>query len=417
MKRKFSGVVLIVVLVIAGYAGYAIWKNFRGIRPAFFPPPARITDLITPAGPTGGSGLSGDRITSAESRNDTGFPLTTPPGFSISVFAKGLGKPRVMTFDPNGTLLVSIPSSGTVVALPDKNGDGVADRIVTIAKGLNTPHGLAFRPDTHDLYIAEVHQVVAYTYDDAAFSTGNPRKITDLPSGGNHVTRTIGFGPDGKLYIAVGSTCNVCVESDWQRTKILVADPDGGNLREYASGLRNAVFFRWHPVTHELWATEMGRDYLGDNLPPDEVNIIKDGRSYGWPYCYGKRVWDTTFDDSERARNFCLSSEPSFIDIPAHSAPLGLAFVPAVGWPSDWRNTLLVAYHGSWNRSEPTGYKVVHYVPDADGTYRGVEDFITGWLRGDGALGRPVDLLFDDSGTLFISDDKAGVIYRIFYAG
>jgi glucose/arabinose dehydrogenase len=415
MKNKISGLIALFLFGVLAYAGYTLWKNYRGIRPAFFPPPARIADLLTPA-PTAGTQENGLQKTPARPVNTTNFPLTIPPGFSISIFAQDLGKPRVMTFDRQGTLLVSIPASGTVVALPDENKDGVADRTFSVVRGLNMPHGLAFRPGTDDLYIAEVNRVVAYTYDGATHSVTNPRTIAELPSGGNHVTRTIGFGPDGKLYISVGSTCNVCVESDWRRTKILVADADGANLRAYASGLRNAVFFRWHLVTHELWATEMGRDYLGDNLPPDEINIIRDGKDYGWPYCYGKQVWDETFDASDTARNFCMTTEPSYIDIPAHSAPLGLAFVPS-SWPSDWQNDLLVSYHGSWNRSEPTGYKIVRYRLDSDGTSEGVEDFITGWLRADGALGRPVDLLFRADGALYVSDDKAGVIYRITYAG
>jgi glucose/arabinose dehydrogenase len=166
-------------------------------------------------------------------------------------------------------------------------------------------------------------------------------------------------------------------------------------------------------MTHELWATEMGRDFLGDDLPPDEVNIVREGRSYGWPYCYGNKVHDRNFDASTKAQDFCRTSEPLFIDIPAHSAPLGLAFIPESSWPKDWNGDLLVAYHGSWNRNVPTGYKVVRMKFDQQGNYTEQVDFISGWLRDDGALGRPVDLLFDDAGTLFISDDKAGVIYGV----
>ncbi len=169
-----------------------------------------------------------------------------------------------------------------------------------------------------------------------------------------------------------------------------------------------------HPLTKHIWATEMGRDYLGDNLPPDEINLIMEGGNYGWPWCYGKRLHDDQFDPSGSHREFCKDTLPAFIDIPAHSSPLGLAFFPKA-WPKEYRYNLLVAYHGSWNRTEPTGYKVVRYKLDAAGNPIDAEDFITGWLTPQGALGRPVDILIKDDGTIFISDDKAGVVYRVVY--
>jgi len=266
-----------------------------------------------------------------------------------------------------------------------------------LLSGLNQPHGLAFHGGK--LYVAETNAVSVYDYDGKAT---NRKKIIDLPGGGLHFSRTIGFGPDGKLYIALGSTCNVCVESNPLRAKILVANADGTNLKVFASGLRNAVFFIWKDQT--MWATVMGRDYLGDDLPPDTIDIIREGKNYGWPYCYGKQVWDKTFDASQKAADFCKTTEPSFIDYQAHSAPLGLAF---------YKNDLLVSMHGSWNRTAPTGYKIVRFKFDDKGKYLGTEDFISGWLVNGGALGRPVDLLFDDKGNLFISDDKAGVIYKV----
>ncbi len=216
--------------------------------------------------------------------------------------------------------------------------------------------------------------------------------------------------------IAVGSDCDVCVEKDWRYAKILVAEPDGSSLKTFAAGLRNSVFLTSHPVTGHIWATEMGRDYLGDDLPPDEINLILEGQDYGWPYCYGKRVHDDKFDPEGEKRDFCKETVPSYIDIPAHSAPLGLAFFPEE-WPKEFRYHLLVALHGSWNRSTPTGYKVVRYKLDEAGNVLGEEDFITGWLTPHGALGRPVDILITDDGVIFISDDKAGVIYRVVYNG
>ena len=189
---------------------------------------------------------------------------------------------------------------------------------------------------------------------------------------------------------------------------------DGGVLRTFASGLRNPVFMTIHPETKKVWATEMGRDMLGDDLPPDEINIIAKGRNYGWPFCYGKNVHDDDFDPA--MKKSCREPEtyPSHIDIPAHSAPLGLSFFPEDGWPAGFRNNLLVAYHGSWNRSVPTGYKIVRYRLDGSGNLLGVDDFVSGWLTKDGtALGRPVDIMVRPGGTIFVSDDKAGVIYRI----
>jgi len=304
------------------------------------------------------------------------------------------------------------------VALPDKDGSGAADAALTVLEGLNRPHGLAFGPgEQPQLYVAETTEVAVYDYDPKTLKAANKQKIIDLPPGGRHFTRTLLFRPpphDHQLLISVGSDCDVCVEKDWRYAKILAATADGRGLKTFASGLRNSVFLAAHPLTGHIWATEMGRDFLGDDLPPDEINIILEGRDYGWPYCYGKRIHDDKFDPQGRKQEFCKDTVPSYIDIPAHSAPLGLAFFPAA-WPKEWRYDLLVAYHGSWNRSTPTGYKVVRYKLDEGGNVLGEEDFITGWLTPQGALGRPVDILIKDDGVIFISDDKAGVVYRVVY--
>ncbi len=388
MKKTifFVGIVFFTVGLIAFYPFYR--QNLRGIAPAVNPPVADIS-----------------RQLETESPNATDFPLVIPPGFAISVFAKNLGDPRVMTWDPVGRLLVSIPGQGKVVALADNSQE-------VVVNNLSTPHGLAWKDGK--LYIAEVDKVAVYDYDPKTAKATHKQKIIDLPAGGNHVTRTIGFGPDGRLYISIGSSCNVCVENDWRRAKILTADASGSNLKVFASGLRNAVFFTWNPSDGRMWATNMGRDLLGDDIPPETIDIVAEGNNFGWPYCYGKKVWDQAFDGSAKARDFCKTADPSFIDYQAHSAPLGLAFIPDT-WPEEYRNNVLVAMHGSWNRSVPTGYKIVRFIIDNKGKYAGAQDFITGWLTAKGALGRPVDLLFDTKGNLFVSDDKAGVIYRITY--
>ena len=187
-------------------------------------------------------------------------------------------------------------------------------------------------------------------------------------------------------------------------------------MKEYARGLRNTVFFTWDEKGR-MWGTDMGRDYLGDDLPPDEINILSEDKNYGWPICYGKNIHDTNFDKNVYIRAPCEEpfETPAFIDLPAHSAPLGLAFIP-VGWPREYAGNLLVAYHGSWNRSVPTGYKIARITFDAAGNYIGAEDFMTGWLVEKGVIGRPVDLLVNQ-GVLYISDDRAGVIYKVEYKG
>jgi glucose/arabinose dehydrogenase len=318
-----------------------------------------------------------------------------------------------MAFDQYGNMWVSQPSKGLISVLEIRNGTVV--RQGTVFRNLNNPHGLAFDPENpFMLYFAEEDRVSRVT----TYSDSPVEKIISLPSGGNHTTRTIGFGPDNRLYVSIGSTCNVCYEEDPRRAAIYSMNRDGTDFVQYAKGLRNAVFFTWNPSTRKMWATEMGRDFLGDNIPPDEINIIEQGKNYGWPVCYGKNIHDTVFDKKTYIRNPC--AEPletgSFIDIPAHSAPLGLAFAQNSNWPNDYKNDLFVAYHGSWNRSIPTGYKIVRLKFSSDGKYQGVEDFITGWLSDGTIHGRPAGLVFGPGGDLFISDDSTGVIYKVSYS-
>lgn len=407
MSGRARIVILLLVLVLLILGGRFYWKHLRGAWTAFRPSNgSQIVQLLN---------------TPVEGRNETNFPLRLPQGVSISVFASGLGQARDLTFDPDGTLLVSVPKSGTVLALPDEDGDHVSDRTDTILANLNKPHGIAFHcsagVDSCALYVAEEHRVVLYDYVPESRVTSPVQILVDLPSGLGHETRSLLFLPDGRFLISVGSSCNVCEEGDGRRASILVSNSDGTETRPYATGLRNAVFMALRPGTDEVWATEMGRDLLGDDVPPDEINVITDGGMYGWPFCYGQAVRDATFRGSEE--HPC--GQPAKVDLQAHSAPLGLAFIPD-SWPEEYRGDLLVSFHGSWNRTVPTGYKVVRVRLAPDGTVEGVEDFITGWLRGgDDALGRPVDLLFAPEGdaagapdgALYLSDDRAGVIYRI----
>jgi glucose/arabinose dehydrogenase len=276
-----------------------------------------------------------------------------------------------MAFSPDGILFVTVPSTaglydrnksgGTVYALPDLDRDGKADEAKKVITGLsNRPHGLAFYEGY--LYLAEENAVSRYRYLGNGDVAVRELVIGNLPFGADHVSRTIGFSPTGKMYVSVGSSCNVCQESDSHRAAIVEYSADGTSSRVFAEGLRNAVGFVFHPDTAEIWATENGRDLLGDDLPPDEINIVKNGRHYGWPFCYGKQIPDPQFSDLER----CSTTEESLHDMQAHSAPLGLRFIASAQFPAEWQGDLLVAFHGSWNRTVPTGYKVVRLDVEGD---------------------------------------------------
>lgn len=327
-----------------------------------------------------------------------GRRLRLPAGFRIAVLAVVPGV-RFGTIAPDGRLVVSQMREGRVLAID------AAGRVQVLASGLNLPHGVAYRNGV--LYVAETGRV------DRIPRPGEVVPIvSDLPTGGGHVTRTLGFGPDGGMYVSVGSSCNVCEERDPRRAAILRFNPDGTHSEIYAAGLRNAVGFAWDPSTGALWAVVNGRDWLGDDLPPDILVKVTHGGFYGWPYCYGNRIPDPDFHRPDR----CREMVPPALEIQAHSAPLGMAFAHGATLPPRYQGGLFVAFHGSWNRSVPTGYKLVH-VPFANGTPAGtVEDFATGWLQSDGtAWGRPVDPVIAPDGRVFLTDDRTGAIYVIRY--
>src|SRR5450759_469593 len=348
--------------------------------------------------------------------------INLPRGFKIDVFADTLdgssisypgpnSGPRMMLLRDN-VLFVTIPNTGKVVALSDENGDKKADRVVTFIDKLNNTHGIDYFDGW--FYIAEENRVIRVK------ESGNDLHadmntfevlIDNLPTGG-HFTRTIKIH-NNSLYLSIGSSCNVCIEQDERRAAITKCNIDGTGCRIYAKGLRNSVGFVFHPETGVMYATDNGRDNLGEDIPPDEINIIEDGKNYGWPICYGKNIHDTDFDKNIYFRNPCMEpfEMPSFIDLQAHSAPLGLTFYSGDSFPQEYRGDLFVAYHGSWNRIVPTGYKIV----SIDMLNITVKDFATGWLTGGNVLGRPVDIIVADDGSLFVSDDNAGKIYRISY--
>lgn len=339
------------------------------------------------------------------------IPFHLSSGFTIHVFASGLGNPRDLQFTPGGTLLVSNPNTNQVIALRDKNHDGVADTSKVIINGENHVHGLAFY--NNKLYIADVDKVVRYNWDENSLQATLDKVLFSLPPNNDHNNRTITFNQSGQLFVSVGSTCNVCRETPQQGGSVWVSDADGNNPQVFATGLRNAAFIAINPKTGELWGTEMGRDYLGDNTPPDEINIITQGKNYGWPNCYGDKIHDTNFDKS--LIDPCTNTQSPIYQIAAHAAPLGITFINSSQFPSGWQGDLLVAYHGDWNRSTPVGFKIVHMKVNGN-IISGEEDFLTGFLQSNNAndsLGRPVDITFDTQGNLYASDDKAGNIYII----
>jgi glucose/arabinose dehydrogenase len=344
--------------------------------------------------------------------------LKAPPGFHISVFAENVDGPRMMAFSPGGVLLVSESDEGKVVALPDPKHTGRAEHTVTVLDRLNEPHGLAFYEGR--LYVAENDKVRRFDWDEANLRASNPKWIAAMPAGGGHRTRTLVFH-GGKMYVSAGSDCNVCIEKDPRRATVMEFNPDGSGQHIFAKGLRNAVGLAVNPKTDTVWATDNGRDWLGDDLPPETVfDLGKDGGDAGWPYCYGNRVPDSNFTKPGDDR--CQTVLAPKVLAQAHSAPLGLAFNQGSQFPAEYRNDLFVAFHGSWNRSVPTGYKVVRVKLDDKGQPQsGAEDFITGWLapgetqRGRW-MGRPVGIVFGGDGSMYLSDDGGGVIYRITYA-
>lgn len=403
VKTKLLAIGLSVIVLVAVAAGFLYYTQLRGVGPALFSSSQNIVDILS-------SPITSPQPTTSPAAGTVSFgPLRLPAGFSLEVFAKDLPGARVIVKDKFGNYWVSQPGEGTVSVLQMNEGQVTAQQ--SVFRELNNPHGLALDPNNPlALYIAEENKISRV----GLYSDGGLEKIADLPAGGGHYTRTIEFGPDGRLYVSIGSSCNVCRESDTRRAAILSMNKDGSDVREVATGLRNSVFFTWSEVDGRMWATDNGRDLLGDNLPPDEVNIIEAGKFYGWPFCYGAKVHDSKFDASQAAKDRCATSMPTKIDIPAHSAALGLAFIPeSTAWPQDYWHDLLVAYHGSWNRSEPTGYKIVRWKLDAKGNVEGSEDFLTGFLGGGEAIGRPVDIMVEPGGVIYVTDDKAGVIYKV----
>ena len=318
-----------------------------------------------------------------------------------------------MALGPDGAVYVSRPGSNEVVRLVDADGNGEAESQTVAVSGLNRPHGLAFHGSY--LYIANTDGVVRVRLGANGVAMATPERVNSYSSGGGHWSRSLVFGADSAMYVSIGSTCNICEEKSRDRAAVMRYDANGANGRVFSSGLRNAVGIAVHPTTKQIWVTQNERDNIEpdhEDLPPEEINILQDGGDYGWPYCYGDRIPspDPAFHNPSR----CQQTIPPALAMQAHSAPLGITFLDrATTFPADWRGDALVAFHGSWNRNVPTGAKVVR-VRIRDGRPVSYEDFITGWQGPNGRRwGRPVDVMVQKDGSLLISDDAAGAIYRV----
>ncbi|MBJ19716.1 MAG: hypothetical protein GY910_10825 [bacterium] len=338
----------------------------------------------------------------------------TLPGLRVDLFAEGIENARFMRFSPGGDLVVSQPRSGQLrLVLGDRDGDGRSDGHRVLLDGLDRPHGFDFR-EGH-LYIGEGSAIARIAYsekgpDSLAVEGEVIRIVEGIPQGGNHWSHSLRFGADGGMYIHVGSSCNVCEEEDARRAAILRYEPDGSGEEIYAYGLRNSVGFDWRPGTNEFYATDNGRDLLGDDDPPCELNRIERGAFYGWPYANGDRRPDPDFGEGHEGR--IATSTPPVHPFRAHNAPLGMTFIRSADAPEAIRGAALVALHGSWNRSRLDGYKVVSLHWDEAGQIA-ERDFLTGFEIEEDVIGRPVDVAEGPDGSIYVSDDYAGAIYRV----
>ena len=336
--------------------------------------------------------------------------LRVPEGFRLQLYSTEVPLARVMLATPEGDLIVSRTRVDTVTLLErDRDGDGAADGQRTLLEGLDGPHGLALVDGW--LYVAERTAIGRARFDVSTGRLAGPYAhiLTGLTKDGQHVTKTLGAGPDGWLYLSQGSTCNVCIEADPRRATMMRLRPDGSGAEVYATGLRNSVGFDWAPWDGALYATENGRDLLGDDFPPDELNRIEQGHFYGWPYLNGFGVRDPDFGD--RASGAAVAHDPVHAFRP-HNAPLGIHFLRSARLPPGYERTALVALHGSWNRRTPDGYKVSALKWGDEGSIAET-DFLTGFLSEDGLIGRPAFVTEGPDGSIYVSDDYAGVVYRV----
>lgn len=339
--------------------------------------------------------------------------IQLPPGFEIAIYADNVPGARSLTLGTNGTVYVGTLSTGKVYAVIDDDHDGKADQVITVAEGLNSPNGVAYRDGS--LYVAEINRILRF--DDVAAHPAGPHKpvvINDaLPREAHHGWKFIAFGPDGWLYVPVGAPCNICAPDPQKYANIMRMKPDGTNLELFAAGVRNTVGFDWNPEDRTLWFTDNGRDMLGDDSPSCELNHApKAGLHFGFPFCHEGTLPDPQFGDKRKCKEFV----PPVVKLGPHVAPLGMRFYTGRMFPDSYANRIFIAEHGSWNRSKKIGYRVVAVDVDKGKPAKSTV-FAEGWLQGEENWGRPVDVLVMPDGALLVSDDQAGVLYRISYRG
>ena len=384
MKRGLRLAVTLVVscMVLAGAGAY----HFRGYLVPFLPVPE-------------GGGVPGQ--------------LQLPTGFHIHLYAENVPGARSLALSPAGTLFVGTRDVGKVYAVQDTDDDFRGDRVRVLASGLDMPNGVAFHDG--DLYVAEVSRVLRFaSIEQSLTKPPQPEVITaDYPDDAHHGWKFIAFGPDGWLYVPVGAPCNVCLPEAESYASITRLDPRTGVREIFARGVRNTVGFDWNPATGSLWFTDNGRDWMGDDFPPDELNRApRAGLHFGFPFCHGREIADPEYG-SERD---CAELTPPLLELGPHVAALGMRFYTGHQFPEHYRGGIFIAEHGSWNRKTPLGYRVM-FVAVHDNEPQSYEVFAEGWLRDGEVTGRPVDVLVMPDGSLLVSDDKGGRIYRIVYTG
>lgn len=376
--------------------------------------------------PTDGEDGSDDSDSNNELISTEGLQLgkiQLPEGFKIDVFAR-VKNARSLALSPNGTLFVGNRGEDNVYAVRDTDGDMKADEIFQIASDMTMPNGVAFKDG--DLYVAEVSKL--WRFEDIESNLTSPQKTLiydDYPTDRHHGWKYIAFGPDGKLYVPVGAPCNICESKDERYASITRMDPDGSNQEVFVSGVRNTVGFTWHPDTQEMWFTDNGRDWIGetqaetDDMPPCELNrATTKGQHFGYPYCHAGDILDPEFgEESEEGKN-CEGYVAPAQRLGPHTAPLGVKFGVTSNFPASFEKKIFIAEHGSWNRSTKIGYRVT-LITQTDGQGTSYETFASGWLDDDSqeVWGRPVDLVFAADGSMLLSDDMSGTVYRIWYDG
>ena len=343
--------------------------------------------------------------------------LTMPAGFQVNVFAKDLGNARNLAVAPDGTVYLTRREEGDILALRDTNKDGRADLKQTVTSGHEYVNGITINQNR--LYFATDKELYVANLGQNGTITKPQQLINDLPDGGQHPNRTIAFGPDGMLYISVGSSCNACDEPNEEHATMLRAQPDGSKRTIFAQGLRNTIPFGWHPQTQEFWGMDHGSDWRGNTIPPEELNQLRSGQHYGWPFCWGDRRPDVYLNADPKGatkQEFCQKTQAPALTYTAHSAPLAMVFYTASQFPAQYRNDAFVTMRGSWNRNPPVGYKVVR-VRYQNGKPVAFEDFISGFLnqKQQTQFGRPVGIVIAPDGSLLFTDDTNGVIYRVAY--